>query len=66
MKLMIQAFIASVIIHLIYFVCTVGLGFIKTKFYKPNIYSKWEKIEHLQNEVAFGMAISPFSLCFLW
>ncbi|MEH7383367.1 hypothetical protein V7138_23105 [Bacillus sp. JJ1533] len=57
---MIQAFIASVMIHFIYFVCTVGIGYIKTKFFNPDISSEWEKVEYLQNEVVFGMVISPF------
>ncbi|SES07506.1 hypothetical protein [Psychrobacillus sp. OK032] len=64
MKLVIQAFIASVIIHLVYIVCTIGIGYIKTKFYKPDISGSWEKVDYLQNEVAFGMVISPFFFVF--
>lgn len=64
MKLVIQAFIASVIIHLVYIVCTIGIGYLKTKFYKPDISGEWGKVDYLQNEVAFGMVISPFFLVF--
>ncbi|QEY21664.1 hypothetical protein D0S48_13840 [Psychrobacillus sp. AK 1817] len=64
MKLVMKAFIASVIIYLVYLVCTIGIGYIKTKFYKPDISSEWESVDYLQNEVAFGMVISPFFFVF--
>lgn len=64
MKLVIQAFIASVIIHIVYIICMIGIGYIKTKFYKPNLLGEWENVDYLKSEVAFGMAISPFFFVF--
>ncbi|AOV08009.1 hypothetical protein BI350_10985 [Sporosarcina ureilytica] len=64
MKLVIQAFIASIVIHLVYMFCTIGIGYIKTRFHKPDITGEWEKVDYLQNEVAFGMVGSPFFLVF--
>ena len=59
MKLVIQALIGSVVIHLIYFICTVGFGYFKTKYYEPDIADTWNNVDILQSEVAFGQAISP-------
>ena len=64
MKIVIQAFIVSVVIHLVYIFCTIGIGYIKTKLYKPEISGEWEKVDYLQNEVAFGMIGSPIFLVF--
>ena len=61
MKLVMKAFIASIIIHLVFMV---GIGYINTTFYKPDISGEWEHVEYLQNEVAFGMVISPFFFVF--
>ncbi|MBA9028842.1 hypothetical protein [Peribacillus huizhouensis] len=66
MKIILQAFIGSVIIHLVYIVCTMVVGYVKTKYYKPDIASKWDKVDYLQNEVAFGMVISPLFYVFSW
>lgn len=60
MKIVLQACISSVIIHLVYISCTLGFGYIKTKYYKPTIQSEWESLDFLQNEVAVGIHISPF------
>lgn len=60
MKILLQAFIGSIILHVMYIVCTMFAGFIKTKFYQPDISSAWEKVGTLQNEVSFGMVTSPF------
>ncbi len=59
MKILIQACIASLVIHLIYIVSSTVLGYIKTLNYRPDVAGKWDEIEFLQNEVAFGMVISP-------
>lgn len=42
------------------------VGYVKTKYYKPDIASKWGKADFLQNEVAFSMTISPFFMYFHW
>lgn len=60
MKIMLQSFIGSIIIHFIYFITIMLVGYIKTKYYKPDIAGAWDKVETLQNEVAFGYVISPY------
>ena len=64
MKIVIQALIASVVIHLVYVIYTIGIGFIQTMLYKPDISRQWEEVNYLQNEVAFGMVGSPIFLVF--
>ncbi|MDI2589152.1 hypothetical protein OR571_19125 [Psychrobacillus sp. NEAU-3TGS] len=60
MKIILQAFIGSIIIHIIYTAYTIMGGYIKTKYYNPDIPKGWETVDVLQNEVAFGMIISPY------
>ncbi|WP_144449700.1 hypothetical protein [Halalkalibacter nanhaiisediminis] len=64
MKTIIQSLVISFVIHLIYIVGTVGVGYIKTRNYKPDIDNKWDNIETLQNEVSFGMVGSPLFFLF--
>ena len=59
MKIIIQAIIGSIIIHLAYFFTVFLVGYIKTSLYKPNISNEWDNVYPLQNEVAFGMIVSP-------
>ncbi|MDL4843236.1 hypothetical protein [Aquibacillus rhizosphaerae] len=59
MKTTIQAFICSVIIHLLYIFGTMTVGYIRTKYYKVDEPSEWESINYLQSEIAFGIAFSP-------
>ncbi|GHH98784.1 hypothetical protein [Neobacillus kokaensis] len=59
MKLVLQACIGAVIIHLIYLVSTILIGYIKTKYYEPDVANKWETVHTLQNKAAFGSSISP-------
>ncbi|MCM3412695.1 hypothetical protein M3676_22305 [Metabacillus litoralis] len=40
------------------------VGYIKTRNYKPDISSAWDKVETLQSEVDFGKANSPFLYLF--
>ena len=60
MKTVIQAIISSIVIHVTYMVAVMVVGYIKTRNYKPDIEGAWEKVEILQNEVAFGKSSSPF------
>lgn len=64
LKIIIQSFIISIVIHLIYIVGTLILGYVKTKNYKPDIANRWGKVETLQNEVAFGTVGSPVFFLF--
>jgi len=58
-KTVLQAFIGSIVIHIVYIVGMVLVSYIKTRNYKPDIESSWDKVEALQNEVAFGKVNSP-------
>lgn len=60
MKMILQAFFCSIIIHIIYIVGMMLVGYIKTRNYKPDIESTWDKAETLQSEVDFGKVNSPF------
>ncbi|ESU31974.1 hypothetical protein G3A_13795 [Bacillus sp. 17376] len=64
MKLFIQAAIASIAIHVIYFVGILVIGYIKTLNYTPVIEDSWKSVDTLQTEVAFGMTGSPFFFLF--
>lgn len=57
MKTVLQAFMASITLHIIYIISTIGIGYIKTIYYKPDMQGE---VYLLQNEVAFGMVISPY------
>jgi len=59
-KTVLQAVMSSVIIHLVYIVGQMVVGYIKTRNYKLDIVSARDKGETLQNDVVFGKAISPF------
>ncbi|WP_141994495.1 hypothetical protein [Bacillus sp. B4EP4a] len=67
MRIVIQAFMGSIIIHALYFGSTIMVGSIKTSRYKPDIENAWEQAGALQNETVFGKVISPslYSLTFL-
>jgi menaquinol-cytochrome c reductase cytochrome b subunit len=57
--IIVQAIIGSVIVHMIYFISTMIIGYIKTKRYVPDIDSAWESVNKLQKEVEFGRTASP-------
>jgi hypothetical protein len=59
MKVVLQAIIGSIVIHVIYIVGMVLVGYIKTRNYKPDIAVASDKVEILQNEVVLGKVISP-------
>lgn len=59
MKVILQAFFCSIIIHIIYIVGMMLVSYIKTRNYKPDIASALDRAETLQSEVAFGKVNSP-------
>ncbi|MDQ0859410.1 hypothetical protein [Bacillus sp. V2I10] len=59
MKIIVQAIIGSLIIHMVYFISTMIIGYIKTKRYVTDIESAWDNAGTLQNKVSFGSTISP-------
>ncbi|MDP1419646.1 hypothetical protein Q8G35_14790 [Peribacillus simplex] len=60
MKVVLQAIIGSISIHVIYVVVMMLVGYIKTKNYKPDIESAWDTVATLQNEVEFGSVTPPY------
>ncbi len=64
MKVVLQAFIGSIAIHIVYLVGMMLVGYIKTRNYKPDIASAWNKVETHQSEVVFGKVNSPFLYLF--
>jgi hypothetical protein len=64
MKVIFQAFIGSIVIHIIYIVGMMLVSYIKTRNYKPDITGAWDKVETLQSEVVFGKVNSPLLYLF--
>lgn len=60
MKCILQALAISLLIHVIYVVGTLSLGFIKTLIYRPDIETAWTQIDALQSSVAFGVTFSSY------
>ncbi|MCR2823770.1 hypothetical protein [Lederbergia panacisoli] len=56
MKILIQALLISLAVHLLYFGGSILYGYILTKNYTPDI----ENAVGLDSEVAFGYAVDPF------
>ncbi|MEX3623503.1 hypothetical protein [Viridibacillus arvi] len=64
MRLVLQAFIGSIVIHIVCFVGMMLVGYIKTRNYKPDISSVWDNGETLKSEVVFSKVNSPFLYLF--
>ncbi|MED3987073.1 hypothetical protein P4646_23900 [Peribacillus simplex] len=62
MKVVLQAIIGSISIHVIYVVVMMLVGYIKTKNYKPDVESAWDNVETLQNEVEIVGVTPPHFL----
>lgn len=62
MKVVLQAIIGSISIHIIYVVVMMLVGYIKN--YKPDFENAWGKVGNLQNEVEF-VSYAPSFLCFI-
>jgi quinol-cytochrome oxidoreductase complex cytochrome b subunit len=60
-KIVIQALILSFLVHIVYFLGMFLVGYFQTISYKPDIKNAWQSVDYLQNEVAFGVSISPLS-----
>lgn len=59
MRIISKALIGATSIHVIYFVTTFAVGYVKTVNYKPDWDAAWANVENLQSEVAFGYAPTP-------
>lgn len=64
LKTVILSIVFSVVIHFIYIIGNLVAGYIKSKYYKPDIEKMWNNPEPIPNEVAFGGAVSPFFYVF--
>lgn len=64
MMLFLQAFISSIVIHVVYFFGMMLVGYIKTRNYKSDLASAWDNVETLQSEVVFSKVNSPFHYLF--
>ncbi|MGE7771402.1 hypothetical protein ACQKMK_12780 [Viridibacillus arvi] len=62
--LVLQAFIGSIVIHVVCFGGMMLVGYIKTRNYKLDISSAWDNVETLQSEVVFSKVNSPFLYLF--
>jgi menaquinol-cytochrome c reductase cytochrome b subunit len=60
-----QAFIFSAIIHGLFLLGTIALGYIRTSYYVPDIVNAYQSVDYLQNEVAFGVSTPLSTLPFL-
>lgn len=61
LKNLVLALIGSFVIHMIYILSPILIGYVKTILYKPDLTSAQDNVEYLQNEVAFGGIITDGS-----
>ncbi|WP_281864200.1 hypothetical protein [Planomicrobium okeanokoites] len=54
-----KALIGAIVIHVIYFMTTFAIGYVRTMNHKPDWDAVWANPENLQSEVVFGYAPSP-------
>lgn len=66
MKTIKQATLLSAILHILYFVGTFGIGFIRTLDYEPDIIAEADNAVVLQNEIAIGSTGTPLVYVFTW
>lgn len=59
MRVVLQAIIGSILIHVIYIVGMMLVGYIKTKNYKPDISSVWDRVDTLEKEVVIVGKVTP-------
>lgn len=57
--MVLQAIIGSFIIHVIYIVGIMLVGYIKTKNYKPDISSVWDRVDTIEKEVVIVGKVTP-------
>jgi hypothetical protein len=60
MKVLSKSILFSLVIHMIYFVGMMLVGYFKTKFYTPDIFKAWNDVHTLQSKAAFGFVYSPW------
>lgn len=60
MKNLLRSLIGAAALHTVYFTGTLAVGYIKTRYHKPDMDAAWENAAALPSEVAFGYTFSPF------
>ncbi|TCI53033.1 hypothetical protein EVJ24_10940 [Exiguobacterium sp. SH1S21] len=60
------AVLISAALHILYFVGTFGVGFIRTVTYEPDIIAQADSVVVLQNEVVIGTTGSPLIYVLTW
>ncbi|MDN7240729.1 hypothetical protein QWY14_02960 [Planococcus sp. N028] len=61
MKLFLQAMASAAAIHVVYYVTTLAVGYVKTVTHRPNMAEAWKNVEGLEQEVVISAAVSPLS-----
>lgn len=59
MKIIGQALLGAAMFHILYFLSSLAVGYVKTVTYRPNFSSAWENTGNLQSTVSFGTVTSP-------
>ncbi|GAF63418.1 hypothetical protein BTS2_0309 [Bacillus sp. TS-2] len=59
MKIIFQAVLGSLFIHVAYFVIFFLISYIKTSSHMPEIAEQYTSIDYLQTQVTFGVIYSP-------
>lgn len=59
LKTTIKALLISLIVHVIYFVSLMVVGYIKTINFVPSITEEYDHVAIWQQKTSFGMMISP-------
>ncbi|MGN1401572.1 MAG: hypothetical protein ACI4XL_08735 [Bacillus sp. (in: firmicutes)] len=64
MRIVLQSMVISFVVHIIYLVGAVGIGYVQTLNYKPDIGGEWENLHILSSHTAFGYTGFPYVLLF--
>jgi hypothetical protein len=60
LKVVIQAIFCSIAIHMVYFIGTMIIGYIRTKRYVPDMEAAWNNVNNLPNRITISApTISP-------
>lgn len=62
MKTVLQSLAISLVLHIICILGALAFGYLRTRDDKPEIASRYENFEPLQQEAAMGIAVSPLML----
>ena len=66
MKRLTHAALISAALHLVYFIATFGIGFLRTFTYEPDIIAEADNVVVLQDEMVIGTTGTPFLYVFTW